>query len=128
MTTIKEHTKEEQPSNLYCVSSSALVYGKSCEKWCGSEHCLRSEQPKEEQMIKPTQPYFKGKGEHSVNELEKMCQQYKDYISHINSQPKEEVDVWDEAANKYFNSDGCNNDANELLRFFKQHYTLIKKQ
>lgn len=38
----------EQPANLYCVSSNALVYGKPCEKWCGSEHCLKNEQPKEE--------------------------------------------------------------------------------
>jgi hypothetical protein len=30
---VKEH--------LYCVSSDSLVYGKSCEKWCGDENCLR---------------------------------------------------------------------------------------
>ena len=24
---------------FYCVSSNALVYGKSCEKWCGDENC-----------------------------------------------------------------------------------------
>lgn len=24
---------------FYCVSSDALVYGKPCNEWCGSEHC-----------------------------------------------------------------------------------------
>jgi hypothetical protein len=34
--------------HLYCVSSDSLVHGKSCEKFCGDNNCLRVE-PKENQ-------------------------------------------------------------------------------
>ena len=78
------------------------------------------------------QPYFKGKGEHSVNELEKMCQQYKDYVSHINSQPKAIYnDVWDEELiNKFFyylKYDKGVDIEDSFMNDFKQHYSLIKK-
>ena len=33
----------------------------------------------------PEQPYYKGKGEHSVNQLEAICSQYKEYVSFLNS-------------------------------------------
>jgi hypothetical protein len=32
---------------LYCVSSDSLVYGKSCDKWCGDKNCWRGEAPSE---------------------------------------------------------------------------------
>jgi hypothetical protein len=78
------------------------------------------------------QPYFKGKGEHSVNELEKMCQQYKDYVSHINSQPKAiDNNVWDEAKKEYFKyvSECRLNGATylDLFKWLEQFYSLIKK-
>ena len=72
--------------------------------------------------IKPTQPYFKGKGEHSVNELEKMCQQYKDYISYINSQPKEEVDVWEAKCKALLESH--NELLNELIEVCSDYNTM----
>tara|TARA_R110000803_G_scaffold209521_2_gene279306 strand:+ start:1009 stop:1260 length:252 start_codon:yes stop_codon:yes gene_type:complete len=28
-----------QSEQFYCVSSSALVYGKPCSEWCGDENC-----------------------------------------------------------------------------------------
>jgi hypothetical protein len=28
-----------QSEQFYCVSSSALVYGKPCSGWCGDENC-----------------------------------------------------------------------------------------
>ena len=79
------------------------------------------------------QPYFKGKGEHSVNELEKMCQQYKDYVSYINSQPKAiDNNVWDEKLiNKFFYylkyDKGVDTLEDSFMNDFKQHYSLIKK-
>jgi hypothetical protein len=79
------------------------------------------------------QPYFKGKGEHSVNELEKMCQQYKDYVSHINSQPKAiDNNVWDEFAKEYSQLHSLDLEQVRywfipLLEFGKQNYSLIKK-
>jgi len=31
----------------------------------------------------PSQPYFKGRGEHSVNELEKICEGYREYVGYL---------------------------------------------
>lgn len=91
------------------------------------------------------QAYFKCKGVHSVNELEKMCQQYKDYVSYINSQPKAiEDNVWDEVLQTYFNerkkineaivdleeSADYSNATMHVLTFYEwleQNYSLIKK-
>jgi len=32
------------------------------------------------------QPYYKGRGEHSVNELENICDQFKAYTSYLNGE------------------------------------------
>lgn len=57
----------------------------------------------ENNIFEVKQPFFKGKGEHSVNELEKICQQYKDYVSYINSQPKVYENVLNELITKLTN-------------------------
>ena len=99
---LKELTKEEQveavPDVVICVNCKSF-------HWNGIDECIVCSHTTFEKT-------------HSSNHK---------YIVQSTEQPKEEVDVWNEAANKYFNSDGCNNNANELLRFFKKHYTLIKK-
>lgn len=85
---------------------------------------------KDVQVNEPKQPYFKGKGEHSVNELEKICQQYKDYVYHINSQPKVEDNIWDESRRNYkkiTHRSILSNGEHALLDYLEQHYTLIKK-
>lgn len=35
----------------------------------------------------PEQPYYKGRGEHSVSQLEAICKQYKEYVHFLNSRP-----------------------------------------
>jgi len=53
------------------------------EKWFDITDTFIPPTPVKE--TEPEQPYYKGKGEHSVNQLEAICSQYKEYVSFLNS-------------------------------------------
>ena len=107
-TTIKDGIKQDRITTIYKFNkhitdgtwvivpdNSEVLPVHKCQ-WCDSNkdnelgictkcHRFNSVHKSIKVEEKPKEPYFKGKGEHSVNELEKICEQYKELVHYFNS-------------------------------------------
>ncbi len=85
--------KHKTSGQLYHIGKDQKQGTNLINSITGSEYFLRGyyEQKDVDELFtpvketEPEQPYYKGKGEHSVNQLEAICSQYKEYVSFLNS-------------------------------------------
>lgn len=138
---LKEHTKEQPKEEYVCYKCQNKTNNKfeicdSCNIGWIDNTQISQEQSQSVDNTIDVEETEEQEDERILNQafldFNKYCKQPSNCRQSLSKKcicpkPKTEDNIWNEAQSNYFNSENCDNDVYQLLRFLKQHYSLIKK-